>query len=85
MRKTSSIVESFINICMSFGIIAGGLGLGIGLLFLTVPQAIGLGLLATSLGTLLTAFVGAKKILHVLIETLDELENDDLDNNRKST
>ena len=71
--KPEQAVNSFIAICTAFGLLAGCVGLGAGLIFLTVAQAIGVGILATGCGALFSMVLGARKIIKAMIKAMDEM------------
>lgn len=72
--RVQQIAVVFIAICVAFGLLVGCVGLGVGLIFLTVPQAIGTGLLAVGAGALFGMLFGGKRIMRPLIKELKEME-----------
>lgn len=74
MRKpdSSDITISFLAICFAFGLFNGFIGLGFGLVFMTVAQAIGLAILCTGFGSLIGVFFGSKMILGALVKSAKE-------------
>ncbi|WP_184310156.1 hypothetical protein [Aporhodopirellula rubra] len=73
-NKMESVVGVFLLICVAFGSAIGCIGFGVGLIFLSVPQAFGLGILSVGCGALFGAIFGGKRIMRSLIETLKEME-----------
>lgn len=71
---TEKVVGIFLLICFGFGVVVGVAGLGVGLLFLNIQKAIGLGLLACGCGGLLGALFGGKRIMRALIETMNDMQ-----------
>jgi hypothetical protein len=72
--KTDQVVGVFIVICVAFGLLIGCVGLGAGLIFLSVSQAVGVGILSVGCGSLFGMVFGGKRIMRALIETLKEME-----------
>lgn len=70
--EVSGVVHVFLMICVTFGGMAGFIGLGVGLLCLSVPQAFGVALLASGAGSLWAATIAGKRIMRSLIEVLEE-------------
>lgn len=66
------VVRVFLLICCVLGGLIGLLGLGLGLLFLSVPQAFGVGILSAALGSLFAAMYGARPVVRGVIKTIRE-------------
>lgn len=77
-QKVESVLTVFIMVCGSFGLFFGCIGLGAGLVFLLVPQAIGVGMLSFGCGSLAGMLFGAHRIMKALIETLDEMKSNEI-------
>jgi hypothetical protein len=72
--KTDQIIGVFVVICFSFGLVIGCVGLGAALIFLSVAQAFGVGILSAGCGALFGLVFGGKRIMRALVETLKEME-----------
>ena len=70
--KSNVVIVVFLWMCAFFGVMVGCLGFGLGLLLLTVPQAIGLGILSVPLGALLGMTFGARKLVRVILKSMEE-------------
>ena len=73
-EHTDRVVVLLLIISFAFGLVLGCVGLGIGLVFATLQQAIGLGILSIGFGALYGMSWGARRILKALIETMKEME-----------
>lgn len=62
-EEVNTVVLSFFLICGVFGCLAGFIGLWVGLLLLSVSQAIGLGMLSGGVGATLIGTLAGKKLL----------------------
>jgi phosphate/sulfate permease len=73
--RTDQIVGVFLLVCVAFGLFIGCIGFGFGLIFLSVQQSIGIGILSFGGGGFIGAVFGGKRILKAVVETFTELEN----------
>lgn len=67
--KTESVVRVMFTICLILGALFGLIALGLGLIFLTLQQAVGLALLVTAGGALFGLLYCARRITRNIIET----------------
>lgn len=67
---SDQVLRIFVVVFLAVGIVAGMIGLGAGLVFLTVQQAIGVGLLSASLGAVLGwCLIGGRMLRSVVAAT----------------
>lgn len=74
-QTTATVVAVFLIISGAIGLAIGIFGLGIGLLFLSVSQAIGVALLSTGVGAIAGGCIGCKAILRAIIRACEDLQN----------
>mgnify|MGYP003554319529 FL=1 len=72
----SHIVAVFCVVCLFFGCVFGLIGLGVGLIFMGIAQAIGLGILCCGIGAMYSAVFGATNIITALAKTEKEMKAD---------
>jgi hypothetical protein len=70
-EKLSVAVTVFMHICIFIGVCFGLFGLGIGLLFLTVPQAFGLGFVAFACGVAGAMTYEAKRLVRSICRHME--------------
>jgi len=75
-ERSDQVFVVFLMICVSFGLVFGCFGFGLGLLFLPLQKAIGAFILSIGFGTLYAMTREAKRIIRALLETLKEMEQE---------
>jgi len=68
-----SAVAVFLVVCFAFGAMLGLIGLGIGLVFLTASQGIGIGIITFGCGAFYGAAIGGKRIMRLIMRTMMEI------------
>ena len=74
-RKVDDVIFSLVVICVAIGLLVGFAGLGVGLVFLSLPQAVGVGILSAGCGALYGLTFGARRLLRALVEVLKEMKS----------
>lgn len=74
-ERTDRIVVLLLIISFAFGVFVGCVGLGFGLIFATIQQAIGIALLAVGFGALYGVSFGATRILRAIVKTMKQMES----------
>lgn len=77
MKKTTNdqIILAFILMCLAFGVAASALGFGVGLIFLAVSQAFGVGFVCFGGGALYCMTFGARAVMRAFVESIEEVES----------
>lgn len=74
--KVENVLGVFLVVCGGCGLLSGCVGLGFGLMFLAVPQAIGISMLSVGAGAFLAASCGAKWIIRTIGQTIRDMPDE---------
>ena len=71
-----SAMVAFLVACFAFGAMLGLVGLGVGLVFLTASQGVGVGIITFGVGAFYGAAIGGKRIMRLIAKTMTEIAVD---------
>jgi hypothetical protein len=73
-ERKEVLFRVLIIIFVILGAMAGMIGFGIGLIWLSIPQAFGLGIVSFASGTLAWLLLGFTRISKIIMKTMDEMD-----------